>query len=71
MHLLDLKGISVSTGATCNSKDTVVSHVLKAIHLPPKYSRGTLRISLSKDNTKAEVIIIADTIIKLHSKLCS
>jgi cysteine desulfurase len=34
LHILDLKGIAVSTGAACNSKEAVLSHVLRAIQLP-------------------------------------
>jgi cysteine desulfurase len=70
LHLLDLKGICVSTGAACNSKDTVVSHVLQAVGLPIDYSVGTLRISLSKDNTEAEALTIADAIVNFYPKLC-
>jgi cysteine desulfurase len=69
LHLLDLKGILVSTGAACNSKDTVVSHVLQAINLPANYAAGTLRISLSKDNTPAEALAIAEAIITVAEKL--
>ena len=69
MHLLDLKGIFISTGAACNSKATVVSHVLHAIKLTEEYSAGTIRISLSKDNTESETVIIADSIVSFYSKL--
>ena len=31
LHRLDLMGIAVATGSACNSKDTVLSHVIKAI----------------------------------------
>lgn len=55
LHRLDLKGICVSTGSACNSKETEISHVLKAMHVPEVYAKGTIRISLGKDNTVEEV----------------
>jgi cysteine desulfurase len=58
MHILDLKGIAVSTGAACDSKSTQVSHVLKAIHLPMKYAKGTIRITLGIENTENDVFAI-------------
>ena len=54
LHRLDLRGICVSTGSACNSKETEISHVLQAIHLSEDYARGTIRISLGKDNTGDE-----------------
>lgn len=62
LHRLDLKGICVSTGSACDSKNTQTSHVLKAIRLDEEYAKGTIRISLGKDNTKEEVRIIAEEI---------
>ena len=59
LHRLDLRGISVSTGSACDSKNTEISHVLQAIHLPESLAKGTIRISLGKDNTIDEV----DTIV--------
>ena len=55
LHRLDLKGVCVSTGSACNSKETEVSHVLKAMRVPDEYAKGTIRISLGKDNTEEEV----------------
>ena len=55
LHRLDLMGICVSTGSACDSKNTQVSHVLKAIHVPNEYARGTIRVSLGKDNTLEDV----------------
>lgn len=55
LHRLDLKGVCVSTGSACNSKETKVSHVLKAMNVPVEYIKGTIRISLGKDNTVEEV----------------
>ena len=56
MHRLDLKGICVSTGSACDSKETQISHVLKAIGLEEMLAKGTIRISLSKYNTEQDVI---------------
>ncbi len=66
VHLLDLKGICVSTGAACNSRSTEISHVLRAIGLSDELASGTLRITLSKDNTMDEAQQIADTMVSLY-----
>jgi len=39
--------------------------VNKAIGVPEKYGKGTIRISLGKDNTEDDVRIIADSIIAI------
>lgn len=67
LHRLDLMGIAVSTGSACNSQDTEISHVLKAIKLDERYAQGTIRISLSKNNTVEDVIQIADALEKVVS----
>ena len=65
LHRLDLRGICVSTGSACNSKETEISHVLRAIHLPEDYARGTIRISLGKGNTADEAKTIADELLRI------
>ena len=67
LHRMDLLGISISTGSACNSVYTEVSHVLKAIHLTENYAKGTIRISIGKDNTEEEVEKIARALIKIVS----
>lgn len=62
LHRLDLMGICVSTGSACDSKNTEISHVLKAIKLDEKLALGTIRISLGRENTEADVAVIADAI---------
>lgn len=69
LHLLDLNGICVSTGSACDSKNTQVSHVLKAIGLDEEYAKGTIRVSLGKNNSVAEVQKIADVLIKSVGKM--
>lgn len=65
LHRLDLMGISVSTGSACDSKNTQLSHVLKAIHTPSEYANGTIRISLGYENTDEEISYIAASLIKI------
>ena len=55
LHRMDLLGICISTGSACNSKDTEISHVLKAINLDEEYAKGTIRVSLGKYNTAEDV----------------
>ncbi len=65
LHRMDLMGICVSTGSACNSKDTEISHVLKAIGLEEKLARGTIRISLGKNNTLEDVEKIVSALKKI------
>lgn len=68
LHRLDLMGIMVSTGSACDSKNTQISHVLRAIHADELYAKGTIRISFGKDNTVDEAERIADAVIKIVSR---
>ena len=53
--LLDTKGICISSGSACNSREKEVSYVLKAIGLDGYYIHGTIRISLSENTTYTEI----------------
>ena len=59
LHRLDLMGICISTGSACDNVNTQVSHVLKAIQLDELYAKGTIRISLGKDNSEDDARAIA------------
>lgn len=65
LHRLDLMGISISTGSACDSVNTKISHVIKAIGLPEDYAKGTIRITLGKNNTIEDVSNIATAIKKI------
>ena len=52
---LDLKGLSVSGGSACQSGATEPSHVLAAMGLSPARARASIRFSLSRLTTEAEV----------------
>lgn len=62
LHRLDLMGICVSTGSACNSEETEVSHVLKAIGLEPELAKGTIRLSLGRNNSENDVDIIVESL---------
>ena len=65
LHRLDLMGIAVATGSACNSKDTVLSHVIQAIQVPSQYANGTIRITLGMDNNEEQVDQIAENLRRL------
>lgn len=52
---LDMEGICASSGSACTSGSLDPSHVLLAIGLPHEKAHGSLRISISEENTKEEV----------------
>ena len=65
LHRLDLLGIGISTGSACDSKETQISHVLKAINLDETYAKGTIRISLGHQNTEQEIQTIGAALTKI------
>ena len=52
---LDMEGICVSTGSACTSGSMEPSHVLGALGLPPRLAQGTVRFSLGRNTTEAEI----------------
>ena len=59
--LLNNKGIYASSGSACTSGSLDPSHVLLAIGQPHEIAHGSLRLSLSEENTIEEV----ESIIKI------
>ena len=53
--LLDDKGICASSGSACTSGSLDPSHVLLAIGRPHELAHGSLRLSLSEENTDEEI----------------
>lgn len=69
LHRLDLMGISISTGSACNGRRTEVSHVLKTIGLRDSLSKGTIRVSLGKNNTRDDVDAIVKGLDKILNEI--
>ena len=65
LHRLDLMGISVSTGAACDTVNTQISHVLKAMGIDEAYAKGTIRISWGNNNTIEEAEILSEKLIRI------
>ena len=66
---LDMEGICVSTGSACTSGSMEPSHVLAALGLPPRLAQGTVRFSLGKDNTEAEIDEVIDKVPKIVEQM--
>jgi len=59
---LDLRGFAVSTGAACSSGAIAPSHVLTAMGLPDARARASMRFSLGRGTTAAQVDALAEAI---------
>ncbi len=67
---LDLKGVAVSTGAACSSGAIEPSHVLVAMGLRPDQARASIRFSLGKQTTDADIdfalALVPETVARLR-----
>ena len=66
---LDMRGIAASSGSACTSGSLDPSHVLLAIGLPHEVAHGSLRLSLSEENTMEDVEYILRTLPEVVSYL--
>ena len=66
---LDLLGVAASTGSACTSGSVDPSHVLVAMGLPPEWSHGSLRLTLGKGNTEAEIETLISALPGIVEKL--
>jgi cysteine desulfurase len=66
---LDLEGIAVSTGSACSSEAMEPSHVLTAMGVPVELARGSVRFSLGRDNTDADIDRVLEAFPRIVSRL--
>lgn len=69
LMLLDRKGICASSGSACTSGSLDPSHVLLAIGLPHEIAHGSLRLTLSEENTIEELDETVEAIKEAVEKL--
>ena len=68
LHRMDLMGISISTGSACDGMKNEISHVLRSVKMNRNLAKGTIRISLGKDNNQIEVDAIAEALNRILAK---
>ena len=67
--LLDMAGIAASTGSACSTASLEPSHVLLSIGLPHEKAHGSLRLSLSHENTDEDVDYILEKLPPIVQRL--
>jgi cysteine desulfurase len=66
---LNAKGIAGSTGSACSSKKLEPSHVLLAIGLDPVDAHGSLRLTLGRETTEADVQYVNEVLPEIVDQL--
>lgn len=67
--MLDMKGISASSGSACTSGSLDPSHVLLAIGLKHETAHGSLRVTFGDSNTMEDVEKIVDALVEIVGRL--
>jgi cysteine desulfurase len=66
---LDLESICASTGSACSSASLEPSHVLLALGLSPEQAHGSLRFTLGRENTEADIEQVLEVLPGIVAKL--
>jgi cysteine desulfurase len=67
--LLNKQGIAASSGSACTSGSLEPSHVMRAMGIPYTAAHGTIRFSLSRYNTEAEVDRVIEAVPPIIAQL--
>ena len=59
---LDMQGVAVSTGSACSSGSLEPSPVIRALGRNDELARGSIRFSLGKDTTEAEIDYVLEAL---------
>ena len=66
---LDEKGIAASGSSACSADETGHSHVLRAMGLEEGLARGSVRLTLGRDNTEADISYVLEVIPSVVERL--
>ena len=67
--LLNMNKIAASSGSACTSGSLDPSHVLLSIGLTHEVAHGSLRLSLSEENTKEDVDFVVEKLAQIVQRL--
>ncbi len=67
--MIRLKRIAVSSGAACSSSDPEPSHVLRAIGVPDKRVKASLRFGLGRPSSPADIAIAVEEVVRIVTEL--
>jgi cysteine desulfurase len=66
---LDLVGVCASSGSACTTGEAEPSFVLTAMGIPPEIAHGSLRLTLGRENTDADVDYVMSALTGIVEKL--
>jgi len=66
---LDFESIAASTGSACNSASLQPSHVLTAMQIPHEWKHGSLRLTLGRSTTSAQIKRVVKVLKKIVKDL--
>lgn len=66
---LDMKGIAASSGSACTSGSLDPSHVLLAMGICKEVAHGSVRMTLGRDNTEADIDYVLDVFPEIVQRL--
>jgi cysteine desulfurase len=66
---LDMSGVAASSGSACTTGSLEPSHVLTAMGVPPEIARSSLRLTVGKDNTDADIDYVLDVLPRFVARL--
>ena len=66
---MDFEGICASSGSACTSGSLEPSHVIRAMGVPFMAAHGSIRFSLSRYNTAADIEYVLENLPPIIKKL--
>jgi cysteine desulfurase len=67
--MMECKRIAVSSGSACTSNKLSISHVLDSMGIPADIAQSSIRISIGKPTTEADILIAIEDLIAATTKL--